>query len=311
MEPIAIAGVVKRYGSRTALAGLDLTVGAGEITGLLGPNGAGKSTTLSILATLLAADAGTVVVAGHRLPGEARAARRAIGLVPQRLALYPSLTATENLRFFARMQGLDTAPAHAATRRGLELVALDTRADEPIAQFSTGMCRRLNLAAGLLHDPRVVLLDEPTVGVDPQSRERIFEAVRGLAARGAAVLYSTHYMEEAERLCGRVVLLDGGRTVASGTPAELIATSGLEPRLELRLGGMPAPGWLEGLAGAREVDRRGDVIGMRLSDTTHVAEILRRAASADVRDVVLHRPDLADVFFARTGRALRDESAVA
>jgi len=224
---IAMAGVVKRYGPRTALGGLDVTVRAGEIAGLLGPNGAGKSTTLSILATLLAPDAGTVVV------------------------------------------------------------------------------------AGLLHQPRVVLLDEPTVGVDPQSRERIFDAVRALAAGGAAVLYSTHYMEEAERLCGRVVLMDGGRAVASGTPAELVAASGLAPRLELRLGGTLPRVWLDGVPGARETDRRDGHVGVRITDTTQVAEILRRAAGADVRDVVLHRPDLADVFFSRTGRALRDESAAA
>jgi len=308
MELVVVEGVVKRYGTRAALDGVDLRVQAGEIVGLLGPNGAGKSTTLSILATLLTADAGRVTVGGHALPAGARAVRRLLGLVPQRLALYPSLTADENLRFFGRMLGLDLAAARAASADALRAAGLDTRADEPIQRFSVGMCRRLNLAAGLLHRPRVVLLDEPTVGVDPQSRERIFEAVTALAAAGAAVLYSTHYMEEAARLCGRVVLLDGGRVVASGTPAELVRTSGLRPRLELRLGGALPTGWLAGVHGAREVERRDGHVAVLVDDGGQVAELLRLAGPADVRDVALHRPDLADVFFARTGRALRDEA---
>jgi ABC-2 type transport system ATP-binding protein len=308
MELVVVEGVVKRYGTRAALDGVDLRVQAGEIVGLLGPNGAGKSTTLSILATLLTADAGRVTVGGHALPAGARAVRRLLGLVPQRLALYPSLTADENLRFFGRMLGLDRAAARAASADALRAAGLDTRADEPIQRFSVGMCRRLNLAAGLLHRPRVVLLDEPTVGVDPQSRERIFEAVTALAAAGAAVLYSTHYMEEAARLCGRVVLLDGGRVVASGTPAELVRTSGLRPRLELRLGGALPTGWLAGVHGAREVERRDGHVAVLVDDGGQVAELLRLAGPADVRDVALHRPDLADVFFARTGRALRDEA---
>jgi len=249
-----------------------------------------------------------VTVGGHALPAGARAVRRLLGLVPQRLALYPSLTADENLRFFGRMLGLDRAAARAASADALRAAGLDTRADEPIQRFSVGMCRRLNLAAGLLHRPRVVLLDEPTVGVDPQSRERIFEAVTALAAAGAAVLYSTHYMEEAARLCGRVVLLDGGRVVASGTPAELVRTSGLRPRLELRLGGALPTGWLAGVHGAREVERRDGHVAVLVDDGGQVAELLRLAGPADVRDVALHRPDLADVFFARTGRALRDEA---
>jgi ABC-2 type transport system ATP-binding protein len=215
-----------RYGERQALDGLSFAVRAGEVVGLLGPNGAGKTTTLLVLATLRRPDSGNARVAGRPTDRDGAAVRRVLGYVPQNLAVYPTLTARENLLFFARLFGLARAEARHAVEWALALVGLDDRADDVVATFSGGMQRRLNLACGLLHRPRVVLLDEPTVGVDPQSRERIFAAVRGQAAAGAAVLYSTHYMEEAERLCDRVVLLDGGRVVASGSPAALIGEGG-------------------------------------------------------------------------------------
>ena len=307
--PIAATGLVKRYGPRVALDGVGFAVEAGEVVGLLGPNGAGKSTALSILATLLAADGGTVEVAGHRLPAAAAAARHMLGFVPQRTAVYPTLTAAENLRFFARMQGLAGRDTAAAVARALVLVGLEGRAHEPVARFSGGMSRRLNVACGILHRPRVVLLDEPTVGVDPQSRERLFEAVLALAHDGAAVLYSTHYMEEAERLCGRVVLLDTGRIAAEGTPAALIAASGMTPRLHLRTARPLPAGWLAGVSGTRLLADGGLETTVAVADAAAVPTVLLSAARAggEVRDVTLHRPNLADVFFALTGRALRDD----
>jgi ABC-2 type transport system ATP-binding protein len=311
MPAIAVEGVFKRYGARPALAGVSFTVAPGEIVGLLGPNGAGKSTTLAILATLLAADAGAVVVADRRLPAEAAAVRRLIGFVPQREALYPPLSARENLGFFARMQGLRGTAAARAIADALALVGLERRADEPVARLSGGMRRRLNLACGILHRPQVILLDEPTVGVDPQSRERIFEAVAGLAARGAAVLYSTHYMEEAERLCRRVVLLDEGRVLAAGTPAELVANAGMAPRLELRTARPLPPAWLDGVRGARPLASRDGATAVALADTALAPAVLDAAARAggSVLAFTLHRPNLADVFFSLTGRALRDDVA--
>jgi ABC-2 type transport system ATP-binding protein len=312
---IEVDSVVKRYGERVALAEVSLTVAPGEITGLLGPNGAGKSTLLSIVATLLTADAGRVTVAGHPLPAAARAARRVLGLVPQRTAVYPTLTARENLRFFARMYGLDRGPAEAAAGRALALVGLEGRADEPVARYSGGMARRLNVACGILHAPCAVLLDEPTVGVDPQSRERLFEAVTALAHAGAAVIYSTHYMEEAERLCGRVVLLDAGRVVAASSPAALIAGSGLPPRLHLRTRAPLVGAWLAGVAGARALGGDGACAGaeVALDDLGALPAVLLAAArtGGEVRDVLLHRPNLADVFFRLTGRELRDDDVPA
>ncbi len=311
MEPlIAVDRVVKTYGARTALAGVSFVVRAGAITGLLGPNGAGKSTTISVIATLLDADSGTVTVAGHRLPDDAPAARRVLGLVPQRLALYPTLTARENLRFFARMQGLRGIAARVAVNDALALVALESRADEPVAQFSGGMKRRLNLAAGILHRPRIVLLDEPAVGVDPQSRERIFEAVQGFARAGAAVLYSTHYMDEAERLCDEVVLLDDGRVVASGTPGELVVGTGMTPSVRLRTAKPLPTGWLDAATGAHVVgDEHGPDIAIAVDDDGAVSRVLSAVmrAGGDVVELSVHHPNLADAFFRLTGRALRDQ----
>ncbi len=310
-EPlIVVDDVVKTYGPRTALDHVRFTVTGGMVTGLLGPNGAGKSTALSIVATLLAADAGAVTVAGHRLPAEARRVRRLLGLVPQRLALYPPLTARENLEFFARMQGLRGRDAREGVARVLALVALDGRGDEPVAQFSGGMRRRLNLACGILHRPRVVLLDEPTAGVDPQSRERIFEAVETLAREGAAVLYSTHYMEEAQRLCARVVLLDDGHVVATGSPAELVAQTGMRPRVVLRTA-RPLPlAFLDGAPPARVVAHEGTAVTLEVAHESEVASVLLAVvrAGGDIVEMSVHHPDLADAFFVLTGRALRDEN---
>ena len=308
---IAVDGLEKRYGERRALAAVSFTVAPGEIVALLGPNGAGKSTTLSILATTLTADAGSVTIAGHALPGDARAARRAIGYVPQREALYPPLTARENLRFFARMLELDSTRARSAATRVLELVALAGRSNEPVAGFSIGMRRRLNLACGLLHEPRVLLLDEPTVGVDPQSRERIFDAVEGLARGGAAILYSTHYMEEAERLCSRVVLLDEGRVVAAGTPGELVLQLRRLPSLRLATARPLPPEWLAKVGGARLVREDRGELEIEVRDLADVPAVLLAAVESggSVLDLRIHRPNLADVFFTLTGRALRDDAS--
>ncbi|MGH7838001.1 MAG: ABC transporter ATP-binding protein, partial [Candidatus Binataceae bacterium] len=196
---VAVA-LSKRYGARLALDRFDLTLEHGEIVGLLGPNGAGKTTTLSILSGVIRPDAGSVSVAGHDLDTDGLAARRNLGLAPQSLALYPSLTARENLSFFGRMQGLSRVAAHTAADALLEQAGLADRAGERVATFSGGMQRRLNMVCAMPHRPALVLLDEPTAGVDPQSRELIFSMVEAAAAQGAACLYSTHYMEEAERL---------------------------------------------------------------------------------------------------------------
>ena len=311
--PILVDGLHKRYGAQLALCGVSFEAAAGEIVGLLGPNGAGKSTTLGVLATLLRFDAGRVAVAGHALPARAARARRALGLVPQQVAVYPTLGAHENLRFFARALGLGGREAARSAAAALDLVGLAARADEPVARLSGGMRRRLNLACGILHRPAVLLLDEPVVGVDPQSRERIFEAIETLARAGAAVLYSTHQMEEAERLCARVVLLDAGRVVAAGTPAALVAGAGLTPVLRLRTARPLPAGWLAGIAGATLAEFSAAETTVKVAETATVPAILAAAlrAGGDVLEMALVRPSLADAFFALTGRALRDEDTPA
>ncbi|MEW6231672.1 MAG: ATP-binding cassette domain-containing protein [Chloroflexota bacterium] len=223
---IEINGLVKKYGDRVAVNGVSLSVLEGEIFGLLGPNGAGKTTILSILATLLAPDEGKVTIGGHDLVKEANRVKTIIGLVPQELALYPTLSAWDNLAFFGRVYGLKGSALKERIAAVLALVGLSDRAGDAVQTFSGGMKRRLNIAAGLIHQPRILFLDEPTVGVDPQSRNFIFEHVERLNEAGMTILYTTHYMEEAERLCDRVAITDEGRILALDTPKGLISLLG-------------------------------------------------------------------------------------
>ena len=307
--------VVNRDGRRV-LDGLTFDVAPGEIVGLIGPNGAGKTTTLAVLSTLLAASGGVVRIAGHDLRTEAKAVRRSIGRVPQEVAVYPTLTGRENAQFFARVSGVRRADASRTAAAVLEQVGLTARADERVATYSGGMQRRLSLACGLLGAPPVLLLDEPTVGVDPQSFESIVVAIRAHAKAGAALLYSTHHMEEAEELCDRVVLIDGGRIVAIGTPADLIRSAAPGLLIDLATDGALPDGWLGDLGGARACAvpaddviavARGRAARVALDDVELAPRVLERAArAARVLDFHVHRPSLHDAFLVLTGNAPRD-----
>jgi ABC-2 type transport system ATP-binding protein len=301
----------KRYGDRTALDGVSFSVNAGEIVGLLGPNGAGKTTTLSILSGVIDPDSGRASIATHSLATEPRVARRSLGLVPQSLALYPTLTALENLMFWGRIQGMAARDALKRARELLEEVGLDDRADDEVEEFSGGMMRRLNIACGMIHSPAAIMLDEPTVGVDPQSRGRIFAVVERAAQAGGAILYSTHYMEEAERLCNRIVLIDHGNIVAQGTDRELIALAGTEPRIEISTKKKLSPGWSNGIAGVTELPWEvldGFAAAATLHSLEQVPDVIRRAGEAgdEVIEFHVHRPNLQDAFLKLTGHALRD-----
>lgn len=301
----------KRFGQILAVDGVAFEIAPGEVYGLLGPNGAGKTTTVSMICGLLERDAGEVLVSGERMNPSGTKAKRHIGYVPQEVALYPDLTGRENLRFFGRLYGLGGTDLSERIDRMLEVVGLSERADERVDHYSGGMKRRLNIAAGLLHDPNVLVLDEPTVGVDPQSRNAILENVAELARAGMAVLYTTHYMEEAERLCDRVGIIDEGRIIAEGTRRELVAKLGQKDRIELSGTGSLAR------LGA-QARRLKDVDDATVGDGTiqllvregrkllpRVLEIAERAGVA-VSSVEVIEPDLEAVFLHLTGKALRD-----
>ena len=230
VQPVEIDAVVKSFDGRQALAGVTLSVREGEILGLLGPNGAGKSTLVRTIMGRVRPDSGEVRLFGKPAPAGDNASRAQVGVVPQEIALYPNLSPMENLTVFGRYLGLRGDALDQAISRALEWSALSDRAGEPVKTFSGGMKRRLNMAAGVLHRPKVLLLDEPTVGVDPQSRERIYQMIEGLKADGTSLVYTTHYMEEAERLCNRVAIIDHGKIIAEGTKDELVKATVGETR---------------------------------------------------------------------------------
>jgi len=219
----------KAYGGTTAVAGISLALRPGETLGLLGPNGAGKSTTVGMLCGLTRPDRGTVTIDGVPLAGDESAAKRCLGVVPQDIALYEELGALANVKLFGALYGMTGREGDERARAALELVGLYERARDRPATFSGGMKRRLNIACALVHDPEVLLLDEPTVGVDPQSRNAIFENLETLRARGKALLYTTHYMEEAERLCDRIVIMDHGKVLAADTCEALLRLAPAQP----------------------------------------------------------------------------------
>jgi len=223
---IEVERLTKMYGERIAVDDVSFTVRPGEIFGLLGPNGAGKTTTISCLSGLLKPTSGSIRIDGHDIVHDGPKARASIGVIPQELAIYPEISARQNLEYWGAVQGLSREQIKQRMETVLDRVGLAGRAKEPVKNFSGGMKRRLNIAIGLIHDPKVLLLDEPTVGVDPQSRTHILELIRERARAGVAVLYTTHYMNEAEELCDQLAIIDHGKVVAQGTLEELLARAG-------------------------------------------------------------------------------------
>jgi ABC-2 type transport system ATP-binding protein len=226
-EPfLLVSNLHKSFNGHRAVEDVSFTADKGEIFGLLGPNGAGKTTTIRILSTVLQADHGDATIGGHSLSKDPAAVRRIIGICPQELAFYQDMSAIDNLVFFGRMAGLDSKEAHAQAMTNLEQMGLLERAKGKVDKYSGGMKRRVNLAIALMGHPQLLFLDEPTVGIDPQSRNNIYETITGLKNRGMTIIYTTHYMEEADRLCSRVAIIDGGRVVALDTPHNLKGSIG-------------------------------------------------------------------------------------
>ena len=306
---IRVETLTKRYGEKLAVDGISFEVRPGEVYGLLGPNGAGKTTTLSMVSGLLAPDAGRITFEGVDLAAEPLRVKARLGVVPQEVALYEELTALENLRFWGSLYGLSGRTLGAAVERVLAEVGLAGRAKDAVKTYSGGMKRRLNLALGLVHSPRAVLLDEPTVGIDPQARAGILEVVRAVAAAGTAVIYTTHYLEEAERLCDRIGILDHGRILAEGTLDELKAR--LAEEEVVTLWGRFAPeAAQEALAGLPEVRILSAEEG-RLAFTVRAGGAAGLLGAIYARGLPLDRvaidpPSLNALFLKLTGRELRD-----
>ena len=299
---LAAKGLRKSYGATEVLAGVDLEVAAGECFGLLGPNGAGKTTTLKLCLGLLTPDAGEIRLLGHPVPAEARVARQRVGVVPQFDNLDPDFTVAENLVVYGRYFGLHDRDIRARIPQLLEFAGLGGRADARIQTLSGGMKRRLTLARALVNDPQLVFMDEPTTGLDPQARHLIWERLRQLTQEGKTLILTTHFMEEAERLCSRIAIMDRGRIIAQGPPRALIADH-IEPQV-VEVHGSGVEQWMDRAKGlAPRVERAGETVFCYAADVEPVIGALRGQHEL----AYLHRPaNLEDLFLKLTGRDLRD-----
>ncbi len=308
---LTVQDLHKSYGDFEAVKGLSFQIERGEIFGLLGPNGAGKTTTISMITGLIAPTNGRITLSNLDMKTQANQAKRKIGLVPQELALYPTLSAEDNLRFFGRLYGLRGKKLNERIQTTLEIVGLTERAKSPVEKFSGGMKRRINIAAGLLHEPEILFLDEPTVGVDPQSRNAIFESVEALNAAGMTVVYTTHYMEEAQRLCDRIAIVDEGKLLALDTPMALINSLG---------GGLIQLGLENGhrdevaakaavFPSIKTIERQnGHLIIEANQPQTALLDVLSitNQLDAHVTSLQVFEPNLETVFLHLTGKQLRD-----
>ncbi len=301
--------LAKSFGKNTAVADVSLSVERGQVIGLLGPNGAGKSTTVAMICGLVAPDGGRVLIDGEAIVADDSPVKRRIGLVPQDIALYEDLGARGNLELFGALYGIKGALLKERVAAALELVGLADRARDKPSSYSGGMKRRLNIAAALVHDPDLLVLDEPTVGIDPQSRNAIFDNLETLAARGKAIVYTTHYMEEAERLADRIVIIDHGRVVASDTPAALIRTLGDTGVITIEVSGAVDVDALRVEDGVTRAEQNDDVLTLAIVDLgAHLPHVLAWLAARGhaIRRVSSSRATLEDVFLSLTGRQLRD-----
>ena len=307
---VALRDLRREHDGRPVVRGVSFDIHDGEIFGLLGPNGAGKTTLLSMISTRIRPTSGDAWVYGKHVVRDVNAARRLLNVAPQEEALYPTLTAAENLAFFAELYGVPRRARPARVAEALEAVGLTSRQDDRVQTYSGGMRRRLNLGCALVSEPRLVLLDEPTVAVDPQSRAHIFDAVRTLRARGMTILYTTHYLEEAENLCDRIAIMDEGQIIALGTLTDLLNLSDAKEVIELRLARPPVSvDPIERLDGVDRVEMVGNEVRIF---TTRAQHVLPRvyAAIAQLGPPVVHTRlspvTLDDVFLELTGKELRD-----
>ena len=307
----SMKNVVKRYGDTLALDHLNLNVVEGEILGLLGPNGAGKTTAIRTLCGLIDADSGETTVLGHRQSIKNLEARREIGLVTQEITVFTDLSAAENLRYFGGLYGLRGAELTANVEEMLTFVGLSDRAKKRPGTFSGGMQRRLNIACALVHKPKLVIMDEPTVGIDPQSRNHILESVKGIAKNGTTVIYTTHYMEEVQAICDRIAIMDMGRVITEGTLSELVGRIQHEQKVHLTAI-VPSDALtsdFKAISGVKHVEVTGNVyVITSASGSGNVSRIMEIAQRyGGVTSFTEEKPNLENVFLTLTGKKLRDD----
>lgn len=301
----------KHFGELQAVDAVTFEVQRGEIFSLLGPNGAGKSTIISMLSCLLRPTGGDALVSGHSIKEEPMAVKEAIGIVPQEIALYPDLSARENLSFWGKMYGLRGRPLQRRIEEVLDVIGLVERQNDRVESFSGGMKRRVNIGIALLHKPDVIIMDEPTVGIDPQSRRHILENVKALNEEGVTVLYTTHYMEEAQELSDHIAILDQGRLIATGSHDELVKIVGEQDRVDLTVN-VPATTVVERwrqLEGVHQISTENGTVTLLVDDSNRVLPYLfemATGAGARITSVEIQEPNLEAVFLHLTGRALRD-----
>lgn len=308
---IRVEGLHRSFGDVKAVNDVSFTIERAEIFSLIGPNGAGKSTTISILACLLRPDKGDAWVMGHSVTEDPQAVKATIGVVPQEIALYEDLSARENLIFWGKMYGMRGAPLKKSVAEVLELVGLTNRQKERVGKYSGGMKRRVNLAIALLHKPPLIIMDEPTVGIDPQSRRHILDGIKELNREGTTILYTTHYMEEAQELSDHIAIMDNGKLIASGSHDELVKIVGEQDRIDLQLSQAPdtvVERWRE-IEGIDQVSATDSSAYLLVEDSNKVLpKVFEAANSADLRiiSVEIQEPNLETVFLHLTGRDLRD-----
>ncbi len=306
---LEVKKLVKRYGNKLAVSDISFSVEKGEIFGLLGPNGAGKSSTINIITGLIKKDSGQVTIGGLDLDKDLTKAKFLLGIVPQDLAIYNDLTALQNVKFFGSLYGLSGSALQEQALETLEFVGLRDKAKDKVKTFSGGMKRRLNIACGLVHRPQLLILDEPTVGIDPQSRNHIMEAILQLNREGMTILYTTHYMEEAEQLCSRIAIMDAGQIVAQGNLAELRSLIEEHWYIAAKVKGTPPVDELSKIAGVDKIDLNGNLIRFtcrgKHAQLKDILEVLGQHHN-EILDLSIDEPNLEDVFLTLTGKRLRD-----